>query len=79
MSRRRARTKPRKPRLQAVKEYEMNDLNSVLIEGKLAGDPLVREAPDENPVCTFTIASNRFYEGDGGQRLEEASFFDVKS
>jgi single-strand DNA-binding protein len=28
---------------------------------------------------TFTIASSRFYKGDGGQKLEEASLFYVKS
>ncbi|MDR0998750.1 MAG: single-stranded DNA-binding protein, partial [Treponema sp.] len=37
----------------------MNNLNSILIEGNLVRDPLLRSTPKGTQVCTFTLASNR--------------------
>ncbi len=56
----------------------MNSLNSILLEGNLTRDPDGKATPKGVPVCTFTIASNRFYNpGDGVQK--ETSFFDVET
>ncbi|GHT71392.1 single-stranded DNA-binding protein [Spirochaetia bacterium] len=56
----------------------MNNLNSILIEGNLARDPVFRETAKGTPLCTFSIASNRFYKQ--GEEIEkEVSFFDVES
>jgi single-strand DNA-binding protein len=53
----------------------MNNLNSILIEGNLVCDPVLRSTPKGTPVCTFSIASNRHYKGGGS----EVSFFDIEA
>ena len=56
----------------------MNNLNSILIEGNLVRDPLLRSTPKGTPVCTLNLASNRFYKQDSGFE-KEVSFFDVET
>ena len=56
----------------------MNNLNSILIEGNLVRDPLFRTTPKGTSLCTFTLASNRFFKQDSGLE-KEVSFFDVES
>ncbi|MCA1951327.1 MAG: single-stranded DNA-binding protein [Treponema sp.] len=56
----------------------MNNLNSILIEGNLVRDPLLRSTPKGTPVCTFSLASNRFYKQDTGFE-KEVSFFEVET
>ena len=56
----------------------MNNLNSILIEGNLVRDPLYRTTPKGTPVCTFSLASNRFFKQDTGLE-KEVGFFDVET
>jgi single-strand DNA-binding protein len=56
----------------------MNNLNSLIIEGNLVKDPLFRSTPKGTPVCTFTLASERFYKQDSGYE-REVSYFDVET
>jgi single-strand DNA-binding protein len=56
----------------------MNNLNSILIEGNLVRDPAYKETANGTPVCTFSIASNRFFKQDSGME-KEVGFFDVES
>jgi single-strand DNA-binding protein len=56
----------------------MNNLNSILIEGNLVRDPLYRTTPKGTPVCTFSLASNRFFKQDSGLE-KEVSFFEVET
>jgi single-strand DNA-binding protein len=56
----------------------MNNLNSILIEGNLVRDPLLRATPKGTSVCTFSLASNRFFKQDSGLE-REVSFFDVET
>ena len=56
----------------------MNNLNSILIEGNLARDPMFRSTPKGTPVCTFSLASNRFFRQDSGLE-KEVSFFEVET
>jgi len=56
----------------------MSNLNSILIEGNLVRDPLYRTTPKGRPVCTFSVASNRYYRHDAGLE-EEVSFFDIEA
>ena len=56
----------------------MNALNSILIEGNIVRDPVLKETPKGTPVCNFSIASNRFYRQDD-QLEQETSFFEVES
>ena len=39
----------------------MNSLNSILLEGNLTRDPELRTTPKGTPVCSFSVASNRFF------------------
>jgi single-strand DNA-binding protein len=56
----------------------MNNLNSVLIEGILVRDPLLRTTSKGTALCTFSLASNRFFKQDSGLE-KEVSFFDVET
>lgn len=55
----------------------MNNLNSILIEGNLTKDPILVETKKGTPVCTFSLASNRFYKQDN-ENQSEVSFFEVE-
>lgn len=56
----------------------MNSLNSIMIEGNLTRDPELRETPKGTPVCSFAVASNRFYRYED-ELQKEVSFFDVEA
>jgi single-strand DNA-binding protein len=56
----------------------MNNLNSVLIEGNMVRDPIVRSTPKGTQVCNFSIASNRYYRQDTNFE-KEVGFFDVEA
>jgi single-strand DNA-binding protein len=56
----------------------MNNLNSILIEGNLVRDPELRETPKGTSVCTFAVASNRFYKQNDSME-KEVSFFDIET
>ncbi|MCK5672817.1 MAG: single-stranded DNA-binding protein [Spirochaetales bacterium] len=55
----------------------MNSLNSILMEGNLTRDPELKETTKGTKVCTFTVASNRYYKKDDEQQ-QEVSFFPVE-
>lgn len=55
----------------------MNSLNSILVEGNLVRDPVVSQTPKGTQVCTFSVASNRFYRVEN-ETQKEVSFFDVE-
>jgi len=58
----------------------MNNLNSILIEGNLVRDAEIRTTTKGTSSCTFTIASNRYYQKENDSKFEkEVSFFDVES
>jgi len=58
----------------------MNNLNSILIEGNMVRDPLVRHTPRGSTVCTLTIASSRYFKDGAGETIEkEVSFFDIEA
>ena len=56
----------------------MNNLNSILIEGNLVRDPEMRITPKGTAVCTFQIASNRYFRQDSAME-KEVGFFSVES
>ena len=55
----------------------LNNLNSVLIEGNLTKDPILKETPNGNSVCNISIATNRYYKQNNEQQ-QEVSYFDVE-
>jgi single-strand DNA-binding protein len=59
-------------------EAFMNNLNSILIEGNLVKDPLLRTTVKGTSVCTFSLASNRYFKQDTGFE-QEVSFFEVET
>jgi single-strand DNA-binding protein len=56
----------------------MNNLNSILIEGILVRDPLLRTTAKGTSLCTFSLASNRFFKQDSSLE-KEVGFFDVET
>lgn len=56
----------------------MNHLNSVLIEGNFVHDPVFRKTEKGTPVCTFSLASDRFFKQDAHTK-KETGFFEVES
>jgi len=50
----------------------MNDLNSVLLEGRLHHDPYVLEC-NSGCVAGFTLSMRRFYKGKDGAYYKESS------
>jgi single-strand DNA-binding protein len=56
----------------------MNNLNSILLEGILVRDPLLRTTSKGTSLCTFSLASNRFFRQDSGLE-KEVGFFDVET
>jgi single-strand DNA-binding protein len=57
---------------------EMNNLNSILIEGNMVKDPEFRSTPKGTPVCTFSIASNRYFSQGSGME-KEVGYFNVET
>lgn len=55
----------------------MNSLNSVLIEGSLVADPEKKTLADGKVFCTFSVATNRYFNQDN-EKKSEVSFFDVE-
>jgi single-strand DNA-binding protein len=55
----------------------MNSLNSILVEGNLVRDPDLHQTPKGTPVCSFSLASNRYYKIDN-ETQQEVSFFDIE-
>ena len=55
----------------------MNSLNSILVEGNLVRDPSLSKTPRGTQVCTFSVASNRYYKADN-ESQKEVSFFEVE-
>lgn len=51
-----------------------NDINSVVLIGRLTKAPELKYTAGGSPVCNFSIANNRSYSS-GGERKEYVSFF----
>ncbi len=56
----------------------MKSLNSLIIEGNMVRDPILKTTPNGTAVCAFSIASNRNYKKDD-EFVQETSYFDVES
>ncbi|MBU0934210.1 MAG: single-stranded DNA-binding protein [Spirochaetes bacterium] len=56
----------------------LSNLNSIIVEGNLVRDPLLKSTPNNHDVCSFSVASNRFYRVND-QNEKEVSYFDVET
>ena len=54
-------------------------LNKVLLIGNLTRDPELRYTPSGAAVCTFGVATNRYYVASDGTKREEAEFIKIVS
>lgn len=52
-------------------------LNKVMLMGNLTRDPELRYLPSGQAVATFTIAVNRTYASQSGEKKEEANFIRI--
>lgn len=57
----------------------MDNFNSIILEGNLVRNPEARETPKGTVVCQFSIAVNKKYKTQDGERRDEVSFFDIES
>lgn len=55
----------------------MASLNKVFLMGNLTRDPELRYVPSGTAVATFTVAMNRVYTSQAGEKKEEVSFIRV--
>lgn len=55
----------------------MASFNKVILAGNLTRDPELRYTPKGTAVARITLAVNRTYSGEDGQKKEEVSFVDV--
>lgn len=53
------------------------NLNKVFIAGNLTRDPELRQTTGGQAVCSFSIATNRFYKDSSGQRQQQAEFHNI--
>ena len=54
----------------------MNNLNSILVEGNLVRDPELKYTQKGAAVCSFALASNRYFKQDE-ETQKEVSYFDI--
>ncbi len=57
----------------------MPSFNHVVLMGHLARDPDLRYTPQGKAVANFTVAVNRRYTKDDGEKVEEVAFVDVSA
>ena len=59
----------------------MNNLNSILIEGNLTKDPIIKTTTKGTQICTMKVALNRWYKLDDHSPdfEKETSYFDVET
>ena len=55
----------------------MASLNKVMLIGNLTRDPEVRYTPKGSAVADLSIAVNRSYQTENGERMEEVTYVDV--
>ncbi|MGI5174221.1 single-stranded DNA-binding protein [Treponema sp. OMZ 840] len=54
----------------------MNSLNSIILEGNVVQEPVLRETAKGTQVCTFSVMCMRTYKQDDSYE-KEISFFDI--
>lgn len=53
------------------------NLNKVIIAGNLTRDPELRQIPSGQAVCSFSVATNRFFTDSLGQKQKQAEFHNI--
>ncbi|GEM_PF-2974929 len=55
----------------------MNDMNQVVMAGRLTEDAVLRQSGNGASFVTFRLANNRYKKNDRGEADKEAAFFNV--
>lgn len=55
----------------------MASLNKIMIIGNVGRDPEMRYTPSGNPVTSFSVATNRFYNSPEGEKKKETEWFNI--
>ncbi len=71
------RLSPGAPNVSPVKELDMNNLNTVLIEGQLTRDPTWGNSPAQTQMCKLSIANNRYYLDRKGEWQQDPAYFNI--
>jgi single-strand DNA-binding protein len=53
--------------------------NRCVFAGNLTRDPELRNTPQGTPVCQFSIATNRKWTAESGEKKEEVTFLDCEA
>ncbi len=53
------------------------NLNKVIVVGNLTRDPEVRTTPNGQNVCSFSVATNRYWNDQQGQRQSSAEYHNI--
>lgn len=57
----------------------MANLNSVFLMGNLTRDPELRMTPKGTAICVFSIAINRSFNTESGDKKEEVTYVDIEA
>lgn len=57
---------------------KFDDLNFVIVEGRLTKDPTFKDFNNNSCVCTLSIAVNSSYKGKEANYIQEVGFFDIE-
>ena len=55
----------------------MNNINSIILEGDIVKDALLKRINETSSVCCFTIAINSYHKKDG-ETIQETSYIDIE-
>lgn len=55
----------------------MYSLNRATLIGNLTRDPELKQIPSGQTVCTFSVATNRAWKGNDGQKQEASEFHNI--
>lgn len=54
------------------------NFNKVILAGNLTSDPEMRKIPSGQPVCSFTVATNRYWtDKDSGEKKQKAEYHNI--
>jgi single-strand DNA-binding protein len=56
---------------------QLMNLNKVFLIGRLTRDPEVKNLPSGQQVCTFGLATGRFFTDKSGQKKQETEFHNI--
>lgn len=54
-----------------------SSLNKALVIGNLTRDPELRQTANGQPVCSFSVATNRYWKDQSGERQEKTEYHNI--